>query len=71
MVKVKLERYRTDLEKERYSNKQFTEGDFNKYQKMAFTRWGKKYGYRTWQGYVTARKNVEWKDYSWLRKHSP
>lgn len=42
----------------------------NRYQKMAYSRWAKKYGYRTWEGYLTARHGYEWKDYQYLREHS-
>jgi hypothetical protein len=47
------------------------EPSLNRYQKMAYTRWAKKYGYRTWQGYLTARQGYKWKDYTYLREHSP
>ena len=68
---VKVKRYASDIEKEKYKSKTYKESDFNKYQKMAFGRWAKHYGYKSWQGYATSRKGIEWDDYSWLRKHSP
>lgn len=40
-------------------------------QKYAFKRWANAYNYRTYQGYLTARYGFQWKDYSFLREHSP
>lgn len=43
----------------------------NRYQKMAYTRWAHKYGYKSYQGYLTARHNFAWEDYRRLRDMSP
>ncbi len=57
----------------RYGDMTFEEFDdrLTKYQKMAYTRWAKHFGYKSYQGYLTARYNFAWQDYSTLRERSP
>jgi len=45
--------------------------NLNQWQRASLTRWSRAYGYQTIEGYLTAKFGVEWKDYSYLREHSP
>jgi hypothetical protein len=47
------------------------EEELSNEQKAAYKRWANAYGYETWQGYFTAKYDIEWRDYAWLRENSP